>query len=130
MGAELAGAQALLRCPDHRVRVAGVTRLRNDQRSRKAESRLCTRTGCAEGGDDCNDGNEEMTSHRGQRGIPVFAQLRPMAMRSIRFAVAFGPRRIARPVALNRASRNSMLVIEGMSEGGVSPSACAFKPAR
>jgi hypothetical protein len=31
-------------------------------------------------------------------------------MRTARFAVAFGPRRIARPVALSRASLNRMLV--------------------
>jgi len=40
--------------------------------------------------------------------MPERPHERPTAIRTARFAVAFGPRRIARPVALNRAARNNI----------------------
>jgi hypothetical protein len=42
--------------------------------------------------------------------MPVLAHDRPVAILTARFAVAFGPRRIALPVALSRAARNSIEV--------------------
>ena len=55
-------------------------------------------------------GRRPTSLHLGRRGIPVRAQLRPMAILTTRFAGALGPRRIARPVALRRAKRNNVFV--------------------
>jgi hypothetical protein len=49
-------------------------------------------------------------AQRGQPGIPERPHERPTAILTARFAVAFGPRRRARPVALRRPARNSIEV--------------------
>ena len=46
-------------------------------------------------------------TYRGQRGMPDRPHDRPIAILTARFAVAFGPRRIARPVADIRAALKS-----------------------